>query len=268
MARFCYKCGAPLEDGVNFCSNCGAQQQAAPQPPAAPVYAQQPAPRQTAPAYQPQATATQQPAAPAYAAPQAPAYQQPAATVKTKKKGGAGKTVASVICLVLAAAILIGCFWKPGFLVNAPSASGKSGTSSLNLSGGGKAGKAVAVSAEDPVAETESGVKVELSPFLFDYDEELPVTVTEGGSETLYDGVCRVTSYDINVGDLKELGTYIDIRLPYDGTMCDPGEDPAECVGAKYFQLTAPKPTVAIPGSKPRTSIEHTAVYQIVYFTT
>ncbi|MBR5709074.1 MAG: zinc ribbon domain-containing protein [Oscillospiraceae bacterium] len=238
MAKFCHSCGAQLEDGAGFCFNCGARQ-VADQP-------AQPAPQQTyaQPAPQPQAApAYQQPAAPAYqqpayqqpyAAPRQPVYQ-PAAPVKTKKKGGAGKVVASVICLVLAAAILVGCFWKPGFLVNASSGSGKSGTSIFNPSGGGKTGKAVTVTAEDPVAETESGVTVELSPFLFDYDEELPVTVTSKGSETLYDGVCRVTSYDVNVGDLKELGTYIDIRIPYDGTMCDPGEDPAECVGAKYY---------------------------------
>ena len=237
MAKFCHSCGAQLEDGAGFCFNCGAKQvadqpvQPAPQQPYA-----QPAP-QAAPVYQqPQAPAYQQP----YAAPQQQAYRPAApAPVKTKKKGGAGKVVVSAICLVLAAAILVGCFWKPGFLVNASSGSGKSGsgTSIFNPTGGkpGKTGKAVAVTAEDPVVETESGVTVELSPFLFDYDEELPVTVTEGGSEMLYDGVCRVTSYDINVGDLKELGTYIDIRLPYDGTMCDPGEDPAECVGAKYF---------------------------------
>ncbi|MBO6011477.1 MAG: zinc-ribbon domain-containing protein, partial [Oscillospiraceae bacterium] len=86
MAKFCSRCGTPLEDNDVFCANCGARQ-VADQP-------VQPAP-QAAPAYQqPQAPAYQQP----YAAPQQQAYRPAApAPVKTKKKGGAGKVVVSAI---------------------------------------------------------------------------------------------------------------------------------------------------------------------------
>lgn len=50
MAKFCSKCGNPLNEGVMFCTKCGAPQAAAPQQPVAPQQpAYQPAPVYTAP---------------------------------------------------------------------------------------------------------------------------------------------------------------------------------------------------------------------------
>ena len=46
--KYCAYCGSPVEDGVAFCTNCGAKQDAAP---AAPAPVQQPAQQVYTPAY-------------------------------------------------------------------------------------------------------------------------------------------------------------------------------------------------------------------------
>ena len=65
MAKFCTECGAPLKEGVTFCSACGAKApaekkpEAAPETPAAPqpVYQTQQTYTPSAPAAQPVSTA-------------------------------------------------------------------------------------------------------------------------------------------------------------------------------------------------------------------
>lgn len=229
MAKFCSRCGTPLEDNDVFCANCGARQ-SAPQPAQSPAYTR-PAPApQPAPAYtQPAPQQTYAPQQQAYA-PQP--YAQPAAP---KKKSSAGKVIASVVCLVLAAALLLTCFWQPGFLVKSSEGPKDGGPSILNPTGkDGKNANAVTVSAENLVAETESGVTVELTPFLFDYGEELALSVTTGQTEDHSEDGYKIDVYDIKLGDMHELGDYITIRIPYDTTYCKAGQDPAKCVGAKY----------------------------------
>ncbi len=90
-------------------------------------------------------------------------------------------------------------------------------------------------SADNLSVTDETGVSLDLSYLLFDYDEELEVKVEPAGVETAENGDWQITAYDIGIGDLKELDTWIDIRIPYEGTFCKKGEDPAECVGAKYL---------------------------------
>lgn len=94
----------------------------------------------------------------------------------------------------------------------------------------------VTVSSEDLTADSKLGVKVELSPLLFDYvEDELDISIQPSGTETAENGDWQATTYEINISDMHDLDTWIDIRLPYEGKFCDPGEDPAECVGAKYL---------------------------------
>ena len=245
MAKFCSNCGSPVESGAKFCASCGSPLRAAQQPAPAPepVPAQQPVPAQKPIPVQKPAPAQQ----PVLAQKPAPVQQPvPAPQPKPKSKSG-GRIATSVICLLLSAAILIVAFWQPGLLVQKAGTPEQTAGQTIGQTTGQKTenpqqlpapeaeSKPVVASADSLTAKTDSGVTVELSPFLFDYDEALPVTVRDAGVETVENGNCRITSYDISVGDLTELGTYIDIRLPYDGTMCAPGEDPAECVGAKYF---------------------------------
>ena len=97
------------------------------------------------------------------------------------------------------------------------------------------ADKGLTVSADNLSVTDETGVSLDLSCLLFDYDEELEVKIEPAGVETAENGDWQITAYNIEIGDLKELDTWIDIRIPYEGTFCAKGEDPAECVGAKYL---------------------------------
>ena len=83
MAKFCKKCGAPLEEGDAFCAGCGATLDPAPPAPEAAAPApEQPAPAPAPPAPPPEAPAPA-PEQPAPAPPEAaapappPVYQQP-----------------------------------------------------------------------------------------------------------------------------------------------------------------------------------------------
>ncbi len=213
------------------------QTYAAPQP--APVQQPYAAP-QPAPVQQTYAAPQPAPVQQTYAAPQPAPVQQQRKPQKAAPKKSGGKTAVSVICLVLAAAILFTGFVAPGFALKKDGSplfgSGSSGLP--DLKGGGKK-ETIEATAEQMTVETNSGVRVELSPFLFDYDEALPVSVRAAGVETAENGDYQITAYDIDVGDLRELDTYIDIRLPYDGSFCDAGEDPAKCVAAKYYNETS-----------------------------
>ncbi len=94
----------------------------------------------------------------------------------------------------------------------------------------------VTVSSENLTADSNMGVKVELSPLLFDYvEDEFDVSIQSAGTETADNGDWQATVYEINIGDMRDLDTWIDIRIPYEGKFCDTGEDPAKCVGAKYL---------------------------------
>lgn len=103
-----------------------------------------------------------------------------------------------------------------------------------DLFGGGS--DAITVSQEEPVAESESlGVKVEFSPFLLEDGEELEVQIENAGTLTADNGDWKIDAYEISAGDLHDLGTYIEIRLPYTDDFCAEGSDPAKCVAAKYL---------------------------------
>ena len=145
----------------------------------------------------------------------------------------------------MAAVLAFTGFVKPGFLlshkdngkdttVTATSPSKESGGfSGLNI--GKKKEEILTASAEELLVKSDSGVSVELSPFLFDYDEEKTVSVKEAGVEKADNGDWQITAYDFDFDGQHELDTFVDIRIPYKGKFCDKGEDPAECVGAKYF---------------------------------
>lgn len=135
---------------------------------------------------------------------------QPSAPVKKKKSKG---ILIAVIALVVVAA------------------AGTAGL--LALFGGGKTEKML-VTASSPKVTSDLGVSVEFPSFLLEDNDSIAFEVKEAGVETAENGDYRITAYDITAGDLHELGTYIQIRIPYDGSFCVAGSDPARCVCAKY----------------------------------
>ena len=88
------------------------------------------------------------------------------------------------------------------------------------------------LSPEATSARTDAGVFVDVGPYVLEEAAELRVTrqPTEENKDEGY----KIESYDISVGDLRELDDFITIRIPYDTTFCEEGQDPARCVGAKY----------------------------------
>lgn len=76
-------------------------------------------------------------------------------------------------------------------------------------------------------------VSVDVGDYVLQEGEtELSVSKLQSvNSET---GEWMIEAYEISLGDLHELGDYITIRLPYQETFCEIGENPAACVGAKY----------------------------------
>ena len=265
MANFCKYCGRALNPRSRFCPGCGspvegASQAQAPQqgqtpasqPAQAPAAQYSQAPQQGQAAQQGWNNAVQtQRQAPSrhcgYMPPQyaAAAQQgQPYPGMQPPKKSSK-KMMTSAICIGLAAVLAFTAFVKPGFLLSHKDGSGSSSTSTSSSSTGKNSGglfgkkkdepEVLKASAEELEVKSDTGVKVELSPFLFDYDEERELTVKKAGVEKTDDGNCQITSYDFDFGGEHELDTFVDIRIPYEGKFCDKGEDPAECVGAMYF---------------------------------
>ena len=104
----------------------------------------------------------------------------------------------------------------------------------LSACGAGTGGKTanLVMSPENTSVTTPDGVTVDVGDFVLDGEEQL--TVSKGQSEDHSEDGYKIDVYDIRLGDLHELDDFITIRIPYDTTYCNPGQDPAKCVGAKY----------------------------------
>ncbi len=89
------------------------------------------------------------------------------------------------------------------------------------------------LSPEQTGVTTKDGVTIELGEYVLDGEEVLSVSRLE--SEDHSEDGYKIDVYDIRLGDLHELDDYITIRIPYDPSYCEAGQDPAKCVGAKYM---------------------------------
>ena len=91
--------------------------------------------------------------------------------------------------------------------------------------------------AEPIEVTTDMGVKVKIEDDIdIPKDTEMEVTQME---EVTDDAIgATYTEYEITLGDIHELGGYVELRLPYNEANIPAGEDPAQCVGAMYFDET------------------------------
>ncbi|MGI6150546.1 MAG: hypothetical protein ACOYIR_01135 [Christensenellales bacterium] len=48
----------------------------------------------------------------------------------------------------------------------------------------------------------------------------------------------KIEAYDFKLGEMTEFSDFITLRIPYDTSYCEEGQDPAKCVGAKYKNET------------------------------
>ncbi len=89
------------------------------------------------------------------------------------------------------------------------------------------------LSPENTSMTTAEGVTVYVGDFLLDGPEKLTVSKQEAQVNT--EEGYKVDAYDIQLGNMTELEDFITIRIPYDSSICEEGEDPAECVAAMYY---------------------------------
>ena len=131
-----------------------------------------------------------------------------------------------IISLVLVFSMLL-CGCSGG--KNEPS--GTSGKSKPGTSGKVESVE-LKLSPEQTSATTKDGITVDVGEYVLEGEEVL--TVSRMGSEDHSEDGYKIDIYDFQLGDLHELDDFITIRIPYDTTYCDQGQDPAKCVGAKY----------------------------------
>ncbi len=96
---------------------------------------------------------------------------------------------------------------------------------------GGKT-ETTALSPENTSITTRDGVTVELGDYVLDGETEL--TVTRQAAEANAGEGWQIQPYDISLDGITELGDFITLRIPYDPGFCEDGQDPAQCVSAKY----------------------------------
>ena len=145
MARFCTKCGSPVEESQKFCNKCGAPMEA----PAAPAH-----PTGAAPTAAPPPAA---PGTPVSAAPSAPAPAAPAAPGAAKKPSPVVKIVLIVvgIFVFLGVAGMATCVYvayraKQKISAMAEEAKkGNLGTPEVSIATGGEGSKAEASATQD-----------------------------------------------------------------------------------------------------------------------
>ena len=87
---------------------------------------------------------------------------------------------------------------------------------------------------EDGFAEFSSGVKVDFSDSL-DTGENPVLKISETAEVTDEEYGAAYKAYDITLGDIHELDGYIEIRIPYDESDIEAGQDPAGCVAGMYL---------------------------------
>lgn len=136
------------------------------------------------------------------------------------KKGGAIKALSVILVIIMLAELCVIAFKYPGIFAK---------------KGGGSIETAV-FDAATFSAETADGISAELDEYTFEEGMQL----TSRRLEPVYaeNGDYVIEPYDINIGDVHELDSFVTVRIPFDSSFCDSGENPADCVGAVYYNET------------------------------
>lgn len=104
-----------------------------------------------------------------------------------------------------------------------------------NGGGGGKS-DAATLSPEATGITMSNGVSIELGDYVLDGEAEF--TVAKQPVEENKDEGYKIEAYDFKLDEMSELSDFITLRIPYDTSYCEDGQDPAKCVGAKYKNET------------------------------
>ncbi len=227
MAKYCMKCGAELRPGAKFCLKCGTP---------VPEYNDEKRTPQNKRSVSSAAVTEGKAAGIPDAKPKRNTgkntEQAKATDVSLKqketpaeqKKSTGGLT--KVICFLLAAALAFTGFVKPGFFLKNKKEpgqnishlpSGSDDSSELHLKDTGK-----------PSPDTDK-VTLTVSDCLIEEDVEYTVTPSNIREDKNI-GV-KVYAYDVSSDQVQgTLNGFMEIRVPYDDTYFDPGEDPGDCI--------------------------------------
>ncbi|MDK2991058.1 MAG: hypothetical protein PWP48_291 [Clostridiales bacterium] len=104
--------------------------------------------------------------------------------------------------------------------------------------GGGVGGKSdvATLSPEATGVSLSNGIGIELGDYVLDGEAEF--TVAKLPVDENKDEGYKIEAYDFKLGDMSKLDDFITLRIPYDTSYCEEGQDPAKCVGAKYKNET------------------------------
>lgn len=91
----------------------------------------------------------------------------------------------------------------------------------------------VKVSPENLEASTSSGLSVRLTEYVLDGETELKVEKEKPIQAKNGDYV--ITPYEVALGDIHEMSDFVEIRIPYDSSFYDAGENPEDCVGGVTY---------------------------------
>lgn len=224
--KICPKCGATAVVSAKFCSNCGSLFSV---PQASQNTAQFPQP--TAPASQ-NAVPFPQPARKAGNVRSFQNYQSTShQNIQNKNPGRKNKFLRRVIAILLVAVLLFTAFVKPGFLRKKPDIEEPVKKIKYMASSESQIMSSGQLTAVFPA----SGVTVALTPFILDDGQNEKMTVES--MSPVYDnsGNYVIKPYRLSLGDIHELEDFVEIRIPYDTSFCDAGENPADCVGGVYY---------------------------------
>ena len=228
MANFCTKCGAPLRPGAKFCLKCGNPVRSAGSTTAAPQNSGNTAPhapassgRQTA--YPVQGSAVNRTGYPVNGQPVPVTQNVPPA--KKKKKGGFLKTVSFLLVIVL----LFTGFVSPGFFLNDRGGSGQNNPIFPGGSSGSSSASGADLKDTGKVSPNADDISLTISDCLMDHDVEY--TVTPMNVKEDKNGGVKLYTYDISCAEITgSLNGYMELRIPYDDSYFDQGEDPADCL--------------------------------------
>lgn len=208
MAKFCSECGSPLDEGVKFCTECGAPV------PAAQTEKQKP--ENKTEAFAAKKTETKTP----------PTEKKEENRTKSDKKGGT-KFLSLFLAVIMIVELGIAGFKYPGWFTK------KGNDPDAHVS---QNAETAAFDAQTFSAKTTSGVSVELNEYV--YEPDMLLNVEPKKAVYAENGDYVITPYEIDIGGVHELDDFVTVRIPFDGSFCDQGEDPAECVGAVYLNKT------------------------------
>ena len=233
MAKYCMKCGAELRPDSKYCLKCGT-----------------PVPEDTSETVTPKkkravssAEVTKGKAADIQEAKPKRSTRRNTEQTRTKeasvkkeapaaeqKKSTGGLTKG--ICFLLAAALAFTGFVKPGFFLKnrkEPAQnisylpSGNNGSSNTSSSSG--------LHMTDTGKPSPDADKVTLTVSDCLIEEDVEYTVTPSNVREDKNTGVKVYTYDVSSDQIQEtLNGFMEIRVPYDDTFFDPGEDPGDCI--------------------------------------